>query len=623
LKKIGLVLAIISCLLSASLLKNYKISVIASPSTLTVGTGPEDFKTIQEAINNATDGNTIFVHNGTYYENVIINKSITLVGENRDFTIINGNETSNVVSIRADNVTVQGFTIMKSGPIHYGGILVESSYLGSSIINNKIIENFYGISLFSGNNEVYGNLISNNAYGIRFVSCSSNIVSDNTIISSNYDGIYLLTSFNNFISYNVILSNNLAGVSLYDSKGNVIYGNNVSSNLLYGISLYSSSDNIISANTIENNPSSGISLASKSNNNIFCHNNFNNKVQVWSEDSTNFWSFDGEGNYWSNYSGKDLDRDGIGDTPYVIDGTNVDSSPLMGGFRAFDIDYKGETYNVTIISNSTISDFKFQLGVETGNKIIRLKPIGNESAEGFCRVMIPTRLMSYPYIILLDSEEINPTFLNVSNETHVYLYFTYLHKNQTVTIISSELYSELLCIYHDLNATYYSLLNSYNQLLNNYTSLLNNFTQLQEDYLELNASYRYLYDLNVTFYNFLDDYARLQEDFYHLNKTYYDLTNLYGELQKDFYDLNVTYHGLFDVLILLLGNFTQLQEDYLELNASYQEHLRNYSENVSNVQGLTYVLAAVTAILIIVTTYLSKRAHSSGGAHKIKRFGEE
>jgi hypothetical protein len=71
-----------------------------------------------------------------------------------------------------------------------------------------------------------------------------------------------------------------------------------------------------------------------------------------------------------------------------------------------------------------------------------------------------------------------------------------------------------------------------------------------------------------------------------------------------------------------LGNFTQLQEDYQLLNSSYQDHLRSYSENVSNVQNLTYVLAAVTAILIIVTTYLSKRAHG-GGTLKIKRFEEE
>jgi parallel beta-helix repeat protein len=601
-------------LLSVSLLKNYKVSVIASPSTLTVGTGPEDFKTIQEAINNATDGDTIFVRNGTYYENVIINKSITLMGENRDFTIINGNKTGHVVTIEANNVSIQGFTIMKSGgDIPYSGIFVKPPYTGNVITSNEIIENYYGISLFSSNNIVSGNLISKNTYGISLTSCGNNIVSNNTIFSSINDGICFFSSFNNFVSNNFNSFNGLAGFSLYNSEGNMVFGNTISNDLFYGIFLYSSSDNVFSTNTIVNHLY-GISLTFSNNNTIY-HNNFNNTVQVWTGDSINVWSCNGEGNYWIDHSGEDLNEDGIGDVPYIIDGNNADNSPLMGMFSEFGITYKGETYHATIISNSTISDFQFQIGVETGNKILRFEPRGNESVVGFCRIMIPTGFMSYPYILLLDNEEISPTFLDVSNETHVYLYFTYLHKNQNVTIISSELYSELLCIYHDLNATYYNLLYGY-------TLLLGNYTQLQKSFEQLNASYQYLYDLNATFYNFLGNYSRLQEDFHHLNETYYNLTNIYGELQKDFYDLNITYYGLFNSLVLLLGNYTQLQEDYQELNASYQDHLRSYSENVSNVQNLTYILAAMTAILIILTTYLSKRAHGNV-TPKINRFEEE
>jgi hypothetical protein len=262
---------------------------------------------------------------------------------------------------------------------------------------------------------------------------------------------------------------------------------------------------------------------------------------VTSSESKNIWSYYGEGNYWSDYFGQDLDADGIGDDPYVVEeSTQVDNSPLMGMFSEFDFTYKGETYNVAIISNSTISDFHLQIGMETGNKILQFKTESNEGTLGFCRIMIPTRFMNYPYIVLVGNEEVNPILLNVSNETHDYLYFTCLQENQTVTIISSELYSELF-----------------------------------------------------------DNYQKLQEYLNNLNMTYHNLTDAYTELQKDFYDL--------------LSNYTQLRE-------AYQTFLSKYSENVNNVQNLIYIFAATTAILIIATIYLSKRAYTGVAS---KRFGED
>lgn len=592
-----LALFIIICLFFVLLLRNYRMSVKASSNIIYV---PDNYTKIQWAIGNASDGDTIYVRSGIYYENIFINKSITLVGEHRDSTIINGSKTGYVVAIEANNVSIQNFTITKSGDLPYSGILIKSS-MGNVITNNRIIENSYGIQLFlSSNNNISGNLISNNVY----------------------DGIYLLTSFSNFISCNVVLSNGLSGISLYNSGGNIVYDNTISNNRFYGIFFYSSIGNVISVNNIINNPSGGIVTFFSSNNNIIYHNNLNNIVQVYSENSMNFWSYNNEGNYWSNYFGEDSNQDGIGDVPYVIDGNNSDDSPLMGMFSKFDITCKGEVHQVTIISNSTISDFQFQVGSETGNKIIHFKPIGNASTAGFCRVMIPVGFMSYPYILLLGNEEFSPSFLNVSNETHVYLYFTYLHKNQTVTIISSEWYNELLNIYYDLNVTYHNLLNLYYGLLYNYTVLLDNYTLLRGNFEQLNASYQYFYDLNETFYDFLHDYSRLQENFNYLNETYYDLADLYWQLQINFGNLSITYQNLLNAFVLLSGNYTRLQEDFQVLNASYQEHLRNYSENVSNVKNLTYILAAGAAILIIVTAYLSKRTYGSG-AQKIKRFGEE
>jgi len=519
------------------------MSVRAGPTarTWTVDDdGPADFDSIQEAINNASSGDTVFVHIGTYYEHVVINKTITLVGEDSNFTIIDGYETDNVICIRANNVTVKSFTVRKSGMYPYSGILVDHS-TGNVITNNKVIYNYEGISLlYSSSNVVCGNTISSNYDGINLYSSSNNVVSGNTIFSSNYDGIDLYSSSNNVVSGNVILHNNYAGMSLLYSSSNVVCGNTISSNY------------------------DGINLALLSSNNTIYHNNFNNTDQAWSE-SANVWNYGDEGNYWSDYAKQDLNKDGIGDAPYAIDVANKDNYPLMGTFSEFSITLERETYIVTVISNSTISVFRFQIGAETGNKIIHFNATGKDGTSGFCRVKIPTKLMNYPHIVLVDSEEIIPTVLNVSNEAYAYLYFTYLHKNHTITIVSSK----TLALYFEL---------------------LGNYTQLQITFGELNNSYQKLYGLNRTYYELLDNYLKLQ---------------------MDLYDLNETYYALFGNYNILLYNYSQLQTSFHDLNNSYLEHLLDYSEQMQNIRNLTYILVALAAILIIITIYLSKRGHTN------------
>jgi hypothetical protein len=250
-----------------------------------------------------------------------------------------------------------------------------------------------------------------------------------------------------------------------------------------------------------------------------------------------------------------MNEDGIGDNPYVIDAANQDNFPLMGTYYDFHITHKGEIYNVTVISNSTISELLFETGAETGNKIIHFDAIGKDGTIGFCRITIPIRFMYSPYIVLIDNEEISPTLLAVSNETHACLYFTYFHRNCTVTLISSE----MLHLYYELLNNYLMLNVTYSDLLANFNSLLVNYTQLQERYLML----------------------------------------------------NMTYSDLLAGLNSLLVNYTQLQENYRELNNSYEEHLLAYSDDVQNMRNLVYIFVAATAIFIMSTIYLSKRAHES------------
>lgn len=139
---------------------------------------------IQDAIDNASSGDTVYVYNGTYFENIVINKSLNLVGENKETTIIDANLSDNVVNISAQKVNLSGFTIKNSGPeINKTGIYIESDF--NFIFDNNIESNNIGIRLFqSSNNTIYHNNFFNNTKS----SCddNNNTWYNKTIMQGNY-----------------------------------------------------------------------------------------------------------------------------------------------------------------------------------------------------------------------------------------------------------------------------------------------------------------------------------------------------------------------------------------------------------------------------------------------------
>jgi len=222
----------------------------AAPMTLYVGYG-EQYTSISAAIENASAGYRIFVYNGTYYENITIDKKIDLFGEDRSITTINGNAKDNVITINANNVNISHFTIKNGGKTEDDSI-IRVNY-GSSIITDNIISNGYN-----------GIFINNSDY---------HLIYDNIIISNIGEGVILNHSDNNVnISYNTITLNN-NGIYLYISDGNKIYNNNVKENYANGIFINKTCDsNKIVANNASENSKSGIYLNDFSNQSTLSNN---------------------------------------------------------------------------------------------------------------------------------------------------------------------------------------------------------------------------------------------------------------------------------------------------------------------------------------------------------------
>ena len=198
-------------------------------------------ESIQAAIDVASPGDTIIVRDGTYIENVDVNKDhLTIQSENgAGVTTVRsanpGIQDKNVFTITADHVTINRFTVQGATQYANAGIYLNGSNADNieycTISNNIISNNERGINAYhSANNILAGNTLLNNGLGIFLYFSSVNTLID-TIANSNYWGIYLAFSPNNILTNNQMFDNNynfyVQGFVLSDYINNVDTSNKI------------------------------------------------------------------------------------------------------------------------------------------------------------------------------------------------------------------------------------------------------------------------------------------------------------------------------------------------------------------------------------------------------------
>ncbi len=335
------------------------------------------YENLQEALNEANDGDEIEVHGGLFQGPIVIDRPLKLTGH--EWPIIDGGGQGTVIQVVAPGVTIEGFEIRNSGDSldeENSGIAVEAS--GAIINGNRLKNTLFGVYLreadgsIVSNNEitskdldvprrgdsirvwfsndvtvennqinkgrdvilwyserltVRNNVVSEGRYGLHFMYCDDALIEGN-LLTYNSVGTFLMYSrrlnlINNTIAHNRGPSGFAVGLKDMDDaiiKNNLFLDNRI------GAQLDNSPREINSIGRFEGNVFAfndvGVTLMPSVRHNQFVGNSFiDNEEQVRIAGSggraeDNAWNEAGIGNYWSDYVGYDGDANGLGDIPY-------------------------------------------------------------------------------------------------------------------------------------------------------------------------------------------------------------------------------------------------------------------------------------------------------------------
>jgi parallel beta-helix repeat protein len=211
------------------------------------------------------------------------------------------------------------------------GFYLEGSY--NEILSNTIYGDKSGtgiVILYGGNNHdnlIDDNIVENCYQGIHISSSENSTITDNTALNNDHYGILLLANTNNnYLSGNLLLNNGWSGMIIENSIDNIIEETLADGNHQHGMTLTNANDTTIHDNIFKNNVMDGVHIDSASSNNLLYGNVFlNNSRNAYDDGVNNHWNSTTIGNYWDNYTGYDMNFDGIGDISYNYIGGSAGS----------------------------------------------------------------------------------------------------------------------------------------------------------------------------------------------------------------------------------------------------------------------------------------------------------
>ncbi|MDH5690301.1 MAG: right-handed parallel beta-helix repeat-containing protein [Candidatus Bathyarchaeota archaeon] len=611
----------ILCLLPTVLLIGFNGPVKTSSGVIHV---PDDYPTIQEAITYANPGDTVFVSNGTYYEHVVLNKELSLIGENKDTTVIDGNGRGTVVHMTANHITIRGFTIQNGWTY---GIHIDHCE-GHTIIGNVIRGNrLQGIILYSsGGNTFRDNNITGSDHNFGVVGSSlphyvndvdtSNIVdgkpihylvnqhNQQIIADAGYVGIINST---NVRAKNLFLGNNYQGL-LSVCMTNSFIQNVTVKNCNYGIELHHSSNNTIYNNTLMKNHV-GINLqrlyftSERSNDNIIYGNNMtDNRYGIFLSYSDNNVVYDNAISL-SHWNGIEIDW-----ACYNKIYSNSISSSRWDGievlyYSSFNTIHHNNFFNNTYQAFEDETSYNRWDNGGEGNYWSDYE--GNDSdsdaigdeAYNFHR----NKRDNYPLMGMFSD-------FKVTWQGETYHVTTIC--NSTISALRFDDDEGLMNFNvtgpHD--DTGFCRVKIPRALIDvPYVILVGN-EEVDATVLPIsNATHAFLYFKYIPdthqvmvatdpYYELLEEYNNLLAHYNTLNSTYYDL-------YRDYTTLNLTYYEL-------LRNNALLSSAYNSLNSTYNE-LRSEQEatksELNNIRNLMYIFITLTTILIANNVYFIKK----------------